>query len=443
MGGYFFLISVVLLPVICARLVAGKRYTFHLAGLICFAGIAFLLMLLLFNDAFPFTDGGDDEAYFDASKQSFASLGDWFDTAQYEHHEQAGYPLLLSWVHQFSGDSLFHRKALNVFFLLEIALVWFAIGKVIGGKRLAFIYVYGMLLATPLWYYWLFLLKDMAITLLQSIFVLGLILFVSGEHRFRGYAVIALSTLAVIPFRSMLAVFNVALLVACTFLHGRSGTSGASFGTRLTLVASLVVGLWLLSSQPGMMETLGAKGEDRSLTAGGVEAQAERAEMERQPFAQNPVMFPVLYLVGETDALNPAAWGQFDLAHLRPLSMVPWIFLGLPFFLAGVAMMLRRTRAWKVFASGVRHNDDRGTGEDLRRRQTSSLLVLLAFIVAYAALGWFSGTTVRWTLPSIPPMVGIAGFAWANMNGHARIRLLAEFDLSFLALIFIYYLVLK
>ena len=142
-------------------------------------------------------------------------------------------------------------------------------------------------------------------------------------------------------------------------------------------------------------------------------------------------MFPVLYLVGETDALNPENWGQFDLALLRPLSMVPWIFLGLPFFLAGVAMILRRTRAWKVFASGMRHNDDRGTGEDLRQGQTSSLPVLLVFIVAYAALGWFSGTTVRWTLPAIPPMVGIAGFAWANMNGHARIRLLTAFDFPF------------
>ena len=160
--------------------------------------------------------------------------------------------------------------------------------EVIGGKRLAFIYAYGMLLATPLWYYWLFLLKDMTITLLQSIFVLGLILFVSGEHRFRGYAVIALSTLAVIPFRSMLAVLNVALLVACTLLRGRSGTSGVSFGTRLTLVASLVVGLWLLSSQPGMMETLGVKGEDRSLTAEGLESQLERAETERQQFALIP-----------------------------------------------------------------------------------------------------------------------------------------------------------
>ena len=149
-------------------------------------------------------------------------------------------------------------------------------------------------------------------------------------------------------------------------------------------------------------------------------------------------MFAILYLVGETDALNPENWGQFDLAHLRPLSMVPWIFLGLPFFLAGVAMILRRTRAWKAFALGVRYNDARKTGEE-----TNSLHILIAFIVAYAALGWFTGTTVRWTLPAIPAMVGIAGFAWANMNSHARMNLLMAFDYSILTLILIYYLGLK
>jgi hypothetical protein len=394
-------------------------------------------MLLLFNDTLPFTDGGDDQDYFDASNQSFTSLGDWFDTEKYERHEQAGYPLILSWVHQFSGDSLFHGKALNVFFMLEIAVVWFAIGNVLGGKRVAFIYAYGILLATPLWFYWLFLLKDMAITLLQSIFVLGLILFVSGKHRFRSCVVIALSTLAVIPFRSMLAVLNVAVLVACTFLQGRLGTSRASFGTRLTLVASLVAGLWLFSSQPGMMETLGVKGEHRSLAAEGVLAQLERAESERQPL--NLLMFPVLYLVGETDALNPENWGPFELAHLRPLSMVPWMLLGLPFFLAGIAIMLRRTRVWKMFASGVRPDVCR-RGEDIRQCQTSSLQVLIAFIIAYAALGWLTGTTVRWTLPAIPAMVGIAGFAWANMNRDARIMLLTAFDLSFLTLLSVYHL---
>jgi hypothetical protein len=443
MGGFVFLVCVVLMPVICSYLVAGKRDGPRLAGLICFAGITFLLLLGFFNDAFPFAGGGDDEEYFKASKRSFESLGDWFDTGKYEQHEQKGYPLLLSWVHQFAGDSLFHLKALNVFFLLQIAVVWFVIGKVMGGRRLAFIYASGVLLATPLWSYWVFLLKDMTIAFLQSIFILGLVLFISRKYRFRGYVVIAVSTLAIIPFRSMMALFNVALLVVCMFLPRGSGTSRGSWALWLTLVASLVLGLWLLLSQPGMMEALGAKGETRSLTAEAVQAQAESAETQRRFYHKNPLTFPLLFLVGEADALNPAAWGRFDRTLLRPLSMVPWIYFGLPFVLAGIAMMFRRRPPQKVFALEVGQSGDSRAGEDWRRRQSSSLLVLLAFIVAYGGLAWFSADTTRMTLSAIPPMVGIAGFGWANMSGNARITLLTAWIFSFSVLIFMYYLVLR
>jgi len=442
MGGYLFLISVVLAPVMCACLVADKRDRFLLAALVCLAGIVCLLVLSILNDVFPFAGGGDDENYFDASKRTFTGLREWFDTAQFEHHEQVGYPLLLAWVHQISGDSLFQLKALNVFFMLQISLVWFVIGEVIGGRRLAFIYACGVLLATPLWYYWLFLLKDMAITLLQSIFLLGLIVFNAGEHRLRGYAVIVLSTLAMIPFRNLLAVFNAVFLVACMFLLGRAGATRVGFGRWLAMVGSLVLGLWLLSSQPEIMESLGATGEDRLLSASGVEAQTERLEIEREALGQNPLKFPVLYLVGETDALNPSNWGQFELENLRSLSMVPWIFLGLPFFLAGAAMLLRR-RVRKGLAVRMEDFDDRRRTGEWDRRQSSALLVLLAFVVAYAGLGWFSGSTTRWTLPSIPPMIGIAGFAWVSMNRYARFRLITGSSFALVGFIFIYYVLLR
>src|ERR1044071_3148186 len=444
MSGILFLISLMLLATLSARKVAGKRHGFRLGTIISLAGVTFLLALLLINDAFPFTDGGDDLDYFYASSQSFSSLGDWFDTARYaSSHEQAGYPLLLAWVDHFSGDSLYYRKALNVFFMLEIVVVWFSIGNAVGGSRLAFIYAWGMIFATPLWFYWFFLLKDLAIVLLQSIFVLGLIRFISSERGFRGYGLIALSTIAVIPFRSMLAVLNILLFVACMFVRRRSVTSSASFAARLVVAASLVLGLWAFVSQPGAMGTLGVTGGDRALSMEGILAQLERAERDRQSVGYDPLLFPVLYLVGETNALNPNNWAWVEAEQLRPLSMVPWILAGLPFFLAGAGMMLRRTRAWQRFASLVRHHGRHANSENFTARQTDSLLVLLAFILAYAVLGWLNGTTVRWTLPAIPAMISIAGFAWANMSKRMRIRLLTSFDLSFLTLAVGYYLVLK
>jgi hypothetical protein len=119
------------------------------------AGIFFLSLLSLVDEAIPFLGGGiDDEGYFTVSKRSFNRASDWFDLGQFKRtHEQAGYPMLLSWVHQFVGDSLYHRKAVNVFFLM-LALVWFEIGKQMGADVLGFVFASGILLTTPLWYYW-------------------------------------------------------------------------------------------------------------------------------------------------------------------------------------------------------------------------------------------------------------------------------------------------
>lgn len=442
MGGIIFLLLVVLVPLFCARLVAGRAQAFHLASLIGFAGVGFLLILLAFDSTLPFTDGGDDIGYYDASNVSFANLGDWFDTSKYDSHEQVGYPLLLSWVHQLAGDSLFHRKALNVFFMLLLALVWFAIGRAIGGDKVAFTYAYAILLAPPLWFYWLFLLKDMAITLLQSIFLLGLIQFVAGERRLRAGAVIALATLAVIPFRVMLAASNLGLLLVGVFLQGRSAGK-TSWVTGPVLAAALVAGLLLLVSRPDIVESFGAKGEARSLTVESLEGQIRSFEAQREGKVQNPLIFPILYLIGETDALNPTTWNQVDVSLVRPVSMLPWIFVGLPFFLAGIAILLYRTRTWQTLITFFGLDRMIRSGAALDQPQRRGLHVLLVFIVAYAVLAWLIGTTVRWTLPAVPAMIAIAGFACSRMSGYARILLLVGFDLSVLSLIATYYVLLK
>ena len=92
-------------------------------------GIFFLSVLWQIDEAIPFSGIADNKVYFDVSKRSSKDLSDWFGLQQFKGtHEQAGYPMLLSWVHQFAGGSLYHRKALNVFFLM-LALVWFGIGR--------------------------------------------------------------------------------------------------------------------------------------------------------------------------------------------------------------------------------------------------------------------------------------------------------------------------
>ena len=216
---YFLIAGVVLIPALCSFVVAGRRDGGRLCLLVVFAGIFILSVLWLVDEAFPFTVTGDDKVYFTVSKRSFNNMSDWFDLRQFNKtHEQAGYPLLLSWVHQFAGDSLYHRKAVNVFFFLMLALVWFGIGRHIGDRRLGFVFASGILLTTPLWYYWIFLLKDMTITFLQSLFILGLVQSLSPRFVIRGYGLIVLSTVFTIPFRSQLALVNLAALAGSTVL---------------------------------------------------------------------------------------------------------------------------------------------------------------------------------------------------------------------------------
>lgn len=119
MSSYLLVAGVVLIPVLFSVGIAGRKDGLRLGLLIFGAGVGFLCVLWQIDELLPFVGAGDDEDYYRASKRSFRDLNDWFDLTQFRAtHEQGGYPLLLSWVHQWAGDSLYHRKALNVFFFL-------------------------------------------------------------------------------------------------------------------------------------------------------------------------------------------------------------------------------------------------------------------------------------------------------------------------------------
>ena len=148
--------------------------------------------------------------------------------------------MLLSWVHQLVGDSLYHRKAVNVFFFLMLALVWFGIGRHMGGRRLGFVFASGILLTTPLWFYWIFLMKDMAITFLQSLFILGLVQSLSHRSAARGYGWIVLSTVLTIPFRSQLALVNLAALAGATLLRTGSRRSWKSSFVKVAMTGGRI-----------------------------------------------------------------------------------------------------------------------------------------------------------------------------------------------------------
>ena len=277
--------------------------------LVVLAGIFFLSVLWQVDEAIPFAGAGDDKDYFTVSKRSFNSVSDWFDLRQFKGtHEQAGYPLLLSWVHQFAGDSLYHRKALNVFFFLMLALVWFGIGRQIGGRRLGFVFASGVLLTTPLWFYWIFLFKDMAITFLQSVFILGLVQSLSHRSVARGYGWIVLSTVLTIPFRSKLALVNLAALAGATLLRTGSRRSWKSALLKVAMTGGIILSILIAGRNPEILHQLGVAGEHRSLDPESLQADFE--ERSRSAKFTNALKFSLLYLMGEVVAFNPRSWGN-------------------------------------------------------------------------------------------------------------------------------------
>lgn len=434
---------VILVSGACSFLVADRKDGLRLCALIVLAGIFFLILLWQTNETIPFGGAGDDKDYYTVSKRLFSNMSDWFDLRQFKQtHEQAGYPLVLSWVHQFVGDSLYHRKALNVFFFLMLSLVWFCIGKQIGNRHLGFVCAIGVLLATPLWFYWIFLLKDMVITLLQSIFILGLIRSLSSRSVVKSYGLIGLSTILTIPFRSKLALVNLVALAGTSLLRSGSRRSWKDSLWRITMMGGLILTVLIVGRNPEMLHQLGVAGEHRSLDTESVQAEFEKKGRSRSSQLTNVVTFPLLYLVGEVAAFNPKSWEGVGAPLIRGLSMVPWIYVGLPLFVTGTWTILCRQR-YRDRTMQLIDGGKWGGPTDTVIPERAQLVALLIFVLIYAGVAWGSGDTTRWRMPAMPPMVAIAGFSWITMNRQQRFIMLLGWGLALSIFLIIYYAVLR
>ena len=442
MSSYLLVAGVVLIPVLYSVVIAGRRDGLRLGLLIFGAGVGFLCVLWQIDELLPFVGAGDDEDYYRASKRSFRDLNDWFDLTQFRAtHEQGGYPLLLSWVHQWAGDSLFHRKALNVFFFLMLAVVWFEIGRIIGGQPLGFVSAVGVIVATPLWFYWLFLFKDMAITFLQSLFILGLIQTMTQKGVTRGYSLVGVSTILTLPFRSKLALVNLVALAGGNLVTAERRRSLITTFMKVVLTVGFALLILILGTNPKLLQKLGVAGEHRTLDSESVRAEIEQRERSRSAQFTNVLMFPLLYLVGEVAAFNPRSWERSDASLIRAICMVPWIYIGVPLFLKGVWLILRPKR--KPIIQDVAYTEkalELGTRATAER---AHLLLLLMFVLIYAGVAWASADTTRWRMPALPPMVAISGFAWMSLNTPRRVSLLLGWGLCLSISLIAYYAVLR
>lgn len=410
MNTLFFILVLVLLTLGFARLVV-KGTELHWVSVRLLGGWMFLLpLLLLVNSQFPFTEGGDDMDYYYLASTSINSWEDVFDLTRFAGSmEQPGYPWLLSLVFQFTGDSLIALKALNLALFLMLVPIWQRIGLELESKDFARRLGVVILCLTPLWFYGFFLLKDMAITFLQSLFLLGVVQVV--QHRgLKPWLLIIAATVVTILFRSPLVLVNLAVVIGVVALPLIRRGKVYQKIVGLTFAVIVVGGLLMIASNQEWMAAMGIQAEHRVI---GSAEMRETVAQAGESSLINRWLFPLLYLFSETAGLNPQTWSNFDSFSLRGILAIPWIFFGVPFFVFGMLWLLRRdvqVAAGRGLFSRIGH----------LRVVTSAWSGIVLFILIYLALSWQVGDTTRWRLPDMPAMAAVALAGW--MYGVPRSR---------------------
>jgi len=414
-----------------AVLVADRRDRGYLFRGIMLAWITLAPLTILVDMWLPFAGGGDDQSYFYFANTAINSLGDVFDLTRFIGlMEQPGYPWLLSIINSFTGPNLLAYKLLNLCFLILLALTWYRIAVLTESREFGRVVLISILCLAPLWYYVFFLLKDLTITLLQSLFLLGLVQ-QWRRNALLPWLLIGAATLALLPFRSALVMQNMAVLIAALTIKllGRERRGGRIVS--LIFGGALTVGVLAVASSPAIMMDLGVYSEQRVLGSNEM-VQTATTMAETSPMAR--VLFPLIYLFSETSGLNPASWKQFDSAWLRGVLAIPWIFLVVPFFVLGVLWMLKPPPASprvNGFVARLRAS----------RLMTTPWGALLFFVLSMMVISWGSGDTTRWRIADMPVMATIAMAGWVFAVRRSRKRILLLWVAGAGSLFMSYYLV--
>jgi hypothetical protein len=430
------------------------------AGVAVFSVVAFVALIAA-NDHHPYASGGDDLAYYMNSLGQFDHLADWFSTRPFaDTFAQAGYPLLLTWIGNVVGPGLVARKAFNLFLFIVLSLAWYDIGRLVAGRRLARITFAAVLLCTPLWYHWLFLLKDMTIILLQGLFLWALVRIQRHGASLGMLAALLLSTLLLIPFRVGLILINMAVLVAllgAALLRVRVSMSRRS--TRLILAILVTSGVaWALGSERSVTDSMGAHGDDRVISAEGLTLTLSRidegsAAAANRGSASSLLLAPLRFMLGDITALSPVRSSlRFDEA-LRGWVTVPWILVGVPLFLLGLYNIVSGRFYATLSMEGALATEGGDARMASRRlaflrrplfildRIGGHWIGLLAFLLVYLAFSWVVNDYARWKLPAMPLMACIAAAGWATSTASTRLRVLLGWTMSAAAFAVVYYVV--
>jgi hypothetical protein len=396
-------------------------FTLTLTAFLC--GLACLLWVM--NFYLPFSKGGDDNGYFLSSCVEFDTLHDWFNLQQFSKtYAQPGYPLLNAWVHQFTGKSLLSRKFLNLSLFGLLAVWWAYTGQRLGGRKLSFAFGLSILLATPLWYYIFFLLKDMTITVLESLIIGSIMIYLSSRTLLQTSLISAASCFLLIPLRLPLVAFNFLALFASIISYYISAFGLGSKGRLLVLLfGALAFFAVNAGTQSEVVELLGISSENQ-IDYSRYQQRIDTMSSERKI---SKVAFPILYLIGEANAFNPKTWrGAIDSEAVRGLLWLPWTLLGLPLFFLGCVFIARGY--WQRFPilSNTYDFSQNPEHRNFANGYRVAVNPAVIFIIAFAALSWVIGDTTRYRIASIPPLFIIAatGYLWFPSSARFKVSLI-------------------
>lgn len=429
-----FVLSVLLyLPLLVgfAAAVAEKQDRAFLFQVVVLAWIGLAPLVAMVNLWMPFAGVGDDYSYYVYAQMPIRSLGDVFDFSRFVGLlEQPGFAWLLSISNIVANADLLAFKLLNLFFLLAMALTWYRIGVLLETPRFGRRVMVGVVLLTPLWYYVFFLLKDLVIAWLQSLFLMGLVWQWSRAHVARPWLLAGVATFSLILFRVQVVLQNVAVGLGALILAPLGRGRGRLRILPMAAGSVFIIVLLAVASNPQILSMLGLYEAQRVLFS-----EEMRSGLFRHQEASQIrwILFPLLYLLSETAGLSPDAWSALDSSWLRGVLALPWIFLLVPFFGLGVLWLLHEPHALP-----------RKRGLVLRLRSSRLVStpwgVLVLFILSSLAVSWAVGDTTRWRISDMPAMLTVALAGWMFASRRLRHQVLAFWLLGGGSLFALFYL---
>lgn len=396
----------VIIPLIAVHLSFAQKN--KMTVMLCTAIIMFahISALILWNEFYPFALGGDDSVYY-----QYATTAEVFGRGlQVVTHAQPGYPLLLQLQNFVANNSLMVLKSFNLLFLFFTAVIWyFIIGNFYKNTWQVSAY-FSVLLCAPLWPYYMYLLKDMSITMLFSACIAFGIQFLNYTR--------ALSIILFIICCFILSLFRIQFIPVCiaVFFVPLILSSAHGVSVKCAFGALVCIPMLYVFSDRSLLMMMGIE-HTRALSADFLNSVQEQT-VYRYGFEQMSFVRKV-YTFFSND--TTFFWNtDMTLQHrIFSLSFAPWIFIYLPLFFCGCFFLARF-----YF-------------EDAAGHSRNVIAVIAVVIGTFFVATLLTGMEPRWRLPVFPAMAAVAGIGWQGLT-EGRTPLLRYFVPAWIACAVVY-----